>query len=339
MFYSLARSALFKLSSETAHDFSMNAIDVLGLLPNKTWLNHAVYAPKHVMGLEFANSVGLSAGLDKNADHILGLAQLGFGFIEVGTVTPKPQPGNPMPRLFRLKSQRAIINRMGFNNKGVDHLVQRVQHARKQGYRGIIGINIGKNLTTPVEEATADYLICYEKVYAHADYVVVNISSPNTPGLRQLQFGAALDELLTTLKSEQYKLAERHGRYVPLVLKIAPDLEPNEIQQLAAQFLAHEIDGVIATNTTAGREGVEQHPVSTEAGGLSGKPLTAKSDQVIKSLSKALDGRIPIIGVGGIHSAQDARNKIAAGASLVQVYTGFIYEGPGLIRDAAKALA
>lgn len=336
MLYSLARSALFQLPTETSHDLSMKAIDLMATAKVSPCLYPKVRAPKQVMGIEFPNSVGLAAGLDKNGDHILGMDALGFGFVEIGTVTPRAQDGNPLPRLFRLPQQQAIINRMGFNNKGVDHLVSQVVKSR---FKGVLGINIGKNLTTPVEKAEDDYLYCLERVYPHATYIVVNVSSPNTPGLRTLQFGDSLAQLLSALKDKHSQLATEHGVRIPLVIKIAPDLADEEIEMIAKQFLEFEIDGVIATNTTAGRTGVEQNPLAKEAGGLSGAPLCSLSTQVIGKLHTALDGQIPIIGVGGISSAADARAKIAAGASLVQIYSGFIYQGPGLIRRAAKALA
>ena len=336
MLYSLARSALFKMPTETSHDFSLNAIDILSATKIGPCLYPMVKAPKKVMGIEFPNSVGLAAGLDKNGDHIDGLAGLGFGFIEIGTITPRAQEGNPLPRLFRLPKEEAIINRMGFNNKGVDHLVRQVTRSK---FDGVLGINIGKNLSTPVEKAQDDYLHCLEKVYPHATYITVNVSSPNTPGLRTLQFGDSLAELLSALKNRHSALKTEHGKYIPLVIKIAPDLEDDEIAMIAKQFIEFEIDGVIATNTTSTRRGVEANPLAAEAGGLSGKPMCQLSTEVIRKLSGALEGKLPIIGVGGITSAGDAQAKIDAGASLVQVYSGFIYKGPGLIRSAAKKLA
>jgi dihydroorotate dehydrogenase len=285
--------------------------------------------------LQFANPVGLAAGLDKNADCVDALGALGFGFVEVGTVTPKPQDGNAKPRLFRLTRERAIINRMGFNNKGVDHLVERLKQRR---YRGIVGVNIGKNLTTKVEDAVNDYLVCLRKVYCFADYIVVNLSSPNTPGLRSLQFGEQLEALLTTLQRERSVLAAQHGRDVPLLLKIAPDLSADEVAGIAATVLKCGIAGVIATNTTLGRTGVETSAYAKEAGGLSGAPLTAASTLVLQQLTTALGGKVPVIGVGGVMQGEDAVAKMAAGAVLVQVYSGFIYRGPALLRETVEAL-
>jgi len=292
--------------------------------------------PVEVMGVNFPNSVGLAAGLDKNGDHIDALGTLGFGAIEIGTVTPRPQPGNPKPRLFRLKESKAIINRMGFNNKGVDHLVANVKRTK---YSGPIGINIGKNFDTPVEDATKDYLKGLRAVYAHADYITVNVSSPNTPGLRTLQFGDSLNYLLDDIKEEQKKLAAEHGRYVPIAIKIAPDMTEEEIKMVAISLKQREIDAVIAGNTTLDRDLVQSSPYASEAGGLSGAPLTCKSTDVIKLLNTELSGALPIIGVGGIMSGQQAKEKIDAGASLVQIYTGFIYEGPSLIKSCVEAIA
>jgi dihydroorotate dehydrogenase len=287
------------------------------------------------MGLSFPNPVGLAAGLDKNGDCINGLAALGFGFIEIGTITPRPQPGNPRPRLFRLPEAKAIINRMGFNNHGVDVLVANVERAN---FNGVLGINIGKNADTPIEKAADDYLICLRKVYAHASYVTVNISSPNTKNLRQLQSGDELDALLTQLKSEQDNLAQQHGKYVPLTLKIAPDLDTEQIKQIASLLIKHRIDGVIATNTTLSRDGVEGLVHGNEMGGLSGTPVKDKSTAVIRALSTELGGALPIIGVGGILSGADAVEKMHAGASLVQIYSGLIYRGQSLVTEAAGAI-
>lgn len=292
-------------------------------------------APRTVMGITFPNPVGLAAGLDKNGDYIDALAALGFGFIEVGTVTPRPQPGNPRPRLFRLPQARAIINRMGFNNEGVDHLLANVRRAR---YRGILGVNIGKNFDTPVERAVDDYVIGLRKVYAHASYVAVNISSPNTPNLRHLQEHDALLALLQALKAEQHDLARQHGKYVPLAVKIAPDLAAEAVADIAAIIRDQRVDAVIATNTTLARDGVAHLPNGNETGGLSGAPLTQRATVVVRQLHEILRDDVPIIAVGGIMSAADAVAKIRAGASLVQLYSGFIYGGPGLIREAAEAL-
>ncbi|SFU40063.1 quinone-dependent dihydroorotate dehydrogenase [Halomonas korlensis] len=334
--YSLARSILFRLDAETAHGLTLSTLDVaarLGLV--KRLAGKAVEDPTTLMGLRFANRVGLAAGLDKNADHLDALGALGFGFVEVGTVTPQPQEGNPRPRLFRLPEQGAIINRMGFNNAGVDHLVARVKASR---FAGVVGINIGKNLTTPVEQAVDDYLICLRKVHAHADYVAVNISSPNTPGLRNLQFGEHLDSLLGTLRSEADQLDQDAGRRVPLAVKIAPDMTVDEAGMVARSLRQHGIDAVIATNTTVSRPLVAGLPHADEAGGLSGRPLLEISNSMIHELRRLLPD-MPIIGVGGIDSGQAAVAKLAAGADLVQLYSGFIYRGPGLVTECARALA
>lgn len=291
--------------------------------------------PRDVMGLTFSNPVGLAAGLDKNGDCIDGLAALGFGFIEIGTITPLPQSGNPKPRLFRLPEANAIINRMGFNNDGVDKLIANVKRAK---YQGILGINIGKNAVTPIENAADDYLTCLRKVYPYASYITVNISSPNTKNLRQLQDEEALTRLLSALKGEQQKLADAHGKYVPIALKIAPDMESDQLKQIAALLMQHQIDAVIATNTTLSRVGVEGMPHGEEAGGLSGAPVREKSTEVIRQLSAELQGALPIIGAGGILNGADAAEKINAGASLVQFYSGMIYRGPALIGEACAAI-
>ena len=333
--YPLLRPLLFSLDPETAHHATLEALKTAykcGLLFSK----HPVSKPRTVMGLTFPNPVGLAAGLDKNGECIDALAALGFGFIEVGTVTPRPQPGNPKPRMFRLPGANAIINRMGFNNLGVDTLVENVKRTK---FRGILGINIGKNFDTPVEKAASDYLIGLRKVYTHASYVAINISSPNTKNLRQLQGGDELDSLLEQLKAEQENLAKLHGKYVPLAVKIAPDLEAEQIQQIAELLVRHRIDGVIATNTTLSRVGVENLPHGSEAGGLSGAPVREKSTAVIRQLAAALNGALPIIGVGGILSGADAAEKIQAGAALVQIYSGMVYRGPDLVGEAISALA
>ncbi len=293
-------------------------------------------SPRKVMGLAFPNPVGLAAGLDKNGAYIDALAALGFGFIEVGTVTPRPQPGNPAPRMFRLMRARAIINRLGFNNAGVEALVTNVSRAH---YRGVLGINIGKNFDTPLERAGDDYLFCMRKVYRAASYITVNISSPNTANLRQLQQAEELDRLLGTLTRERRKLAEQHGKSVPLAVKIAPDLTQADIAAMAALFIGHGIDAVIATNTTVSREGVHGLPEADQAGGLSGAPLTARATEIVRQFAAALAGRLPVIAAGGIMSGADAREKMAAGASLVQLYSGLIYEGPMLVGKIAQALA
>jgi len=334
--YRLFRPALFRLDPEIAHHLTLaglNAAYSLGL--SRIVSPRPPDDPRTVMGLNFPNPVGLAAGLDKNGDCINGLAALGFGFIEIGTVTPLPQPGNPKPRLFRLPQANAIINRMGFNNHGVNKLIENVRHAK---YQGILGINIGKNAATPIEKAADDYLICVRKVYAFASYIIVNISSPNTRNLRQLQDEDALNDLLIQLKAEQQKLADTHGKYVPIALKIAPDLETEQIVQIARLLVQHRIDGVIATNTTLSREGVANLPHGTETGGLSGSPVRDKSTAVIRQLAAELKGALPIIGVGGILSGADAAEKITAGASLVQIYSGLVYRGPALISEACAAI-
>ncbi|TNC82888.1 MAG: quinone-dependent dihydroorotate dehydrogenase [Oleiphilus sp.] len=336
MSYSLLRSLLFKLSPETSHDLSlewMSAADRLGLL--KPFTSPVADMPVEVMGITFPNPVGLAAGLDKNADHVGALGRFGFGSVEVGTVTPRPQPGNPKPRLFRLEKQNAIINRMGFNNKGLEHLLASV---RRANYPGIIGINIGKNFDTPVENANDDYIACLKAVYPHASYVTVNVSSPNTPGLRSLQFGEALDTLLNAVKEEQGRLSQAHGRYVPVAIKVAPDMNEEEVKTVAAALLAHEIDGLISGNTTLDRRLVQDSEFADEAGGLSGGPLTDRSCEVIRQFKSELGEQIPIIGVGGIMTGEDALDKIRAGAKLVQLYTGFIYAGPRLVRDCVEAI-
>ena len=331
MLYRLARSAIFKLDAEKAHDLAIqNFSRFTGTPLDLFYRQHVPERPVEVMGIKFKNPVGLAAGLDKNGECIEAFGAMGFGFVEVGTVTPRPQPGNDKPRLFRVIPAEGIINRFGFNNLGVDNLVENVKKAK---YDGVIGINIGKNKDTPIEKGAEDYLICMEKVYEHAGYITVNISSPNTPGLRTLQYGEMLDDLLAQLKEKQKELAEKHGKYVPLTLKIAPDLEDHEIKQIAESLIKNNIDGVIATNTTLDRSLVKDMPHCDEAGGLSGRPLQNRSTEVIRMLAEELDGALPIIGVGGIDSAVSAREKMAAGASLVQIYSGFIYHGPKLVKD------
>jgi len=337
MLYKILRPIFFALDPETAHELglkSLNLADNLGLL--KLYSSDIASKPIEVMGLNFPSRVGLAAGLDKNGDYFPALASLGFGFVEIGTITPRPQPGNPKPRLFRIPEKQVIINRMGFNNKGVDHLVERVKLSR---FNGVLGINIGKNFDTPNENAVDDYLICLNKVYEHADYITINISSPNTKGLRDLQQEDAIRNLLQTLKYRQKELVEIHKKYVPLVVKIAPDLSDEEIAGIAQQLLEVEIDGVIATNTTLSREAVEGYTHANEAGGLSGEPLLTQSTHVVAGLNKALNGKIPIIAAGGIMSAEDAQEKLNAGASLVQVYSGLIYKGPELIKHIKQTLS
>jgi dihydroorotate dehydrogenase len=340
MLYPLLRKVLFSLDAETAHGISMsslafaNAAGLAGLMAKRP-----VACPTRVMGMSFPNPVGLAAGLDKNGDYIDGLAALGFGFIEIGTITPRPQEGNPRPRLFRLPAAQGIINRMGFNNAGVDRLLENVRAAAFPKTGGILGINIGKNATTPIEKAADDYLICLDKVYNDASYITVNISSPNTKNLRELQKDEALDDLLAQLKARQENLAQQHGRYVPMALKIAPDLDDTQITAIADALRRHRIDGVIATNTTLSRDGVEGLPNASETGGLSGAPVFRKSTEVLGKLSAALAGEVAIIGVGGILSGADAIAKVNAGAELVQIYSGFIYRGPDLVHEVATSLA
>ncbi|WP_434984911.1 quinone-dependent dihydroorotate dehydrogenase [Vreelandella zhaodongensis] len=333
--YNLARSLLFRFDPETSHGLALNALDALHRVGGvQRVYGKPVSDPVELMGLRFSNRVGLAAGLDKNADHLDALGALGFGFVEVGTVTPKAQPGNPKPRLFRLAGHDAIINRFGFNNKGVEHLVAQV---KKRHYGGVVGINIGKNLTTSVESALDDYLLCLDAVHSVADYIAVNISSPNTPGLRTLQFGEQLDELLGPIRSRSQVLDAELGRKVPLLVKIAPDMSEEEVALVAGSIARNALDGVIATNTTVSREAVKSDPQSEEAGGLSGKPVFEASNRVIRLLRTQLP-TLPIIGVGGIDSGEAASAKIAAGADLVQLYSGLIYQGPGLVKTCAEAL-
>ncbi len=325
--YALARPLLFSLDPETAHRVTLQ---LAGFLPYAA----VPPCPVRALGLQFPNPVGLAAGLDKNAEHIDALAKLGFGFIEVGTVTPRPQAGNPRPRLFRLPQAQALINRLGFNNVGVDAFLRNVVRSR---YRGILGINIGRNADTPPERAADDYEMCLDKVYSHASYVTINISSPNTRGLRDLQQKDQVENLLARLSTRRERLAKRHGKHVPLVLKVAPDLVPGQVSGIANAVRRHGIEGVIATNTSVSREGVEGLPHANEAGGLSGKPLRERATRVLKLLESELRNEATLIGAGGIFTQSDAREKIAAGASLVQLYTGLIYRGPGLVAECVSA--
>ena len=345
--YALARPFLFGLDPEAAHDLTMGSIARTQCTPLAWAYTQArVSDPVTVAGLQFPNRVGLAAGLDKNARCIDGLGAMGFGFVEVGTVTPLAQPGNPKPRMFRLPQQNALINRLGFNNGGLDAFVANVKksqfHSKLSNKyldsRMILGLNIGKNAATPIENATSDYLTCLTGVYPYADYITVNISSPNTKNLRALQSDAALDGLLGALAARRAELADQHTKYKPIFLKIAPDLDAEQIKVIAATLKHHKIDGVIATNTTLSREAVKGLPHADEAGGLSGAPVLEASNEVIRQLRKALGKAYPIIGVGGVITAQDAVSKIKAGADLVQIYTGLIYSGPALVKDAAKAL-
>lgn len=334
--YQLAQTALFQLDAELSHDLTM------WFLKNSQHnFMRSIYAqnlsqkPVEVLGLKFPNPVGLAAGLDKNGECIDAFGTMGFGFVEVGTVTPKPQVGNDKPRLFRIKDANGIINRMGFNNKGVDYLVEKVKRSE---FQGVLGINIGKNKVTPEENALDDYLHCLEKVYEHASYITVNISSPNTPGLRNLQYGEALDNLLIGLKAGQTRLTDQHGKKVPLLVKIAPDLTSEEIVSIADSLRRAEIEGVIATNTTIARDSIEGLRHAKEIGGLSGGPLQDKSLQVTKELVTALQGELPVISVGGIDSAESAQARLDAGASLVQIYSSLIYQGPELVKDIVEGL-
>ncbi len=334
--YSLAKPLLFQLDAEFAHDLALKSLkfsEKLGLL--SLYPQSPKCTPRQVMGITFPNAVGLAAGLDKNGAVINGMAKLGFGFIEIGTVTPRAQPGNAKPRLFRVTEAQGIINRFGFNNLGVDNLVENVKAAK---YKGVLGINIGKNFDTPNDKAVNDYIICMQKVYAHASYITVNISSPNTKNLRDLQVAEALSGLLARLKLEQATLAQKHGKYVPMTLKIAPDLTQDQVIEIADLLMQHQIDGVIATNTTLSRDAVKGMQNAEETGGLSGAPVKNQSTIVIQQLAKQLQNALPIIGEGGILTGADAQEKIAAGASLVQVYSGLIYQGPKLVHDICKTL-
>jgi dihydroorotate dehydrogenase len=340
LLYSLIRPALFAMDPENAHHLTLpalqrvNKLGMGGLLAKKP-----AEDARTVMGVRFPNPVGLAAGLDKDGAYIDGLAAIGFGSIEIGTVTPRAQAGNPKPRMFRLPQADAIINRMGFNNGGVDAFVKNVQASRfYQDKQGVLGLNIGKNADTPIERAAEDYLHCLTKVYPYASYVTVNISSPNTKNLRQLQGATELDALLLQLKEAQQKLADEHKRYVPIALKIAPDIDAEQIKTIGEALLRHKIDGVIATNTTITRDAVQGLPHAEETGGLSGKPVFELSNRVIRALKAELGNEIPIIGVGGIFSGADAVAKMQSGAALVQVYSGLIYQGPALVKDCADAL-
>ena len=332
--YSLIKPLLFQFDAEKAHHLTLDNLQRahrFGLLSH--FGNKVMPCPSTLMGLALKNPVGLAAGLDKNGEYIDALAALGFGFIEIGTITPRPQDGNPKPRLFRLPEHQAIINRMGFNNHGVDALIANVKRAK---FQGVLGINIGKNATTPIENAVDDYLTCLTKVYDHASYITVNISSPNTKNLRALQSEDELSKLLGTLKEEQARLQQQRGRYVPMAVKIAPDLNLEEIEAIAQVVTQVEMDGVIATNTTIDKSSLGNHPLAGEAGGLSGLPVRAQSEYVLQHLVYALKGKLPVIGVGGIVAGQDAATKKRLGASAVQVYSGMIYQGPSLIADCVR---
>lgn len=331
MYYPLVRKALFQLDPERAHELTLRQLTRISGTPLTAFIRQSLpFKPVSCMGLTFKNPLGLAAGLDKNGECIDAFGAMGFGSIEIGTVTPRAQPGNDKPRMFRIVEAEGIINRMGFNNLGVDYLVENVKQAH---YDGILGINIGKNKDTPVEQGKEDYLICMDKIYPYAGYIAINISSPNTPGLRSLQYGEALDDLLSAIKSRQSELQQRHHKYVPVAVKIAPDLSEEELIQVADSLQRHNIDGVIATNTTLDRSLIKGLKHCDEAGGLSGRPVQLRSTEIIRRLATELNGRIPIIGVGGIDSLVSAREKMAAGASLIQIYSGFIYKGPPLIKE------
>ncbi len=333
-FYSLAKPLLFCLDSEKAHHFTLNFLEKLnrwGLLRDGS----IAAKPQEVMGLTFPNSVGLAGGFVKTMAHVDAMAALGFGFIEMGTLTPEPQSGNPKPRLFRLKKESSLINRMGFPNPGIE---AGLAGHDKLKYKGILGVNIGKNSATPLQRAVDDYQICLKRAYSIADYITINVSSPNTQGLRQLQSFDALSDLLLALKKTQAQLTHQQDRYVPLIVKIAPDLSHEEITNMVQVFIQHNIDGVIATNTSVSREGVKNNPLSQEQGGLSGRALKPLSDHVLDILQEHLQGNIPIIACGGVQSVQDAQDKLRRGASLIQVYTGLVYQGPGLVKDLVKKM-
>lgn len=337
--YALARPFLFGLDPETAHELTMQSLARLQGTPLEwAYCNAMVDDPIELAGLKFPNRVGLAAGLDKNARCIDGLGAMGFGFVEVGTVTPKAQPGNPKPRMFRLPQANALINRLGFNNDGLEAFIANVRRSSFREKGRILGLNIGKNAATPIEHATGDYLACMDGVYPHADYVTVNISSPNTSNLRSLQDDEALDGLLAAIAHRRESLAKLHGRRVPLFVKIAPDLDAPQVEAIATALRRHGMDGVVATNTTTSREAVRGLPHEQEAGGLSGSPVLEASNVVIARLRASLGKSFPIIGVGGIMSAEDAKSKISAGADVVQIYTGLVYRGPDLVSQSARAL-
>lgn len=334
--YAAARGLLFKLDAERAHELALDAFRRFPRLATAPFASARVDDPVELLGLRFANRVGLAAGLDKNGECLAAWAQLGFGFVEIGTVTPRPQPGNPRPRMFRLPQQQALINRLGFNNKGVDHLLARVAES---DFRGVLGINIGKNFDTPIENAADDYLICLRKVYRAASYITVNVSSPNTKNLRDLQDEARLRELLLKLREAADTLAQQHGKRTPLLLKIAPDVGEAQLDGIAVAVRECRLDGLIATNTTITRPGLENEALASETGGLSGAPLRPLADRTLAALRARVGTDFPLIGVGGITDAASARGKRAAGADLVQIYSGFIYHGPALVAACAQALA
>ncbi|MFM2343988.1 MAG: dihydroorotate dehydrogenase [Pseudomonadota bacterium] len=336
--YNILKPLLFKLDAEVSHNLTLkslkilNCLGLLKLIANVSNIN--TNQSKQVLGIHFKNKIGLAAGLDKNGDYIDVLGNLGFGFIEIGTVTPKPQGGNPKPRLWRIQDKNSIINKMGFNNKGVDYLVNNVKKSQWVKHGGVIGINIGKNASTSIEDANSDYLICLEKVYNYASYITVNISSPNTSGLRNLQSGDAFSALLKCIKEKQNDLSKIHSKYVPIFIKIAPDLSEQDVKFIADSLIGYKIDGVIATNTTIDKSMLPEH--QRFEGGLSGNLVKNQSNYILEILAREINGKIPIIGVGGIESSQDANHKIKLGASLVQVYSGLIYQGPSLVKDCIQ---
>lgn len=335
MLFDLAKKFMFSQDAEWSHNFALNNLRRFANTPlSMIWKQQVQNKPVDILGLTFPNPVGLAAGLDKNGECIDAFGQMGFGFVEIGTITPVGQPGNPKPRIFRIPEQNAIINRMGFNNHGVDNLIENVKNAN---YKGILGINIGKNKDTPNEEGHLDYVKCMQKVYEHADYITVNISSPNTPGLRDLQFGDSLTLLLSSVKEQQTELEKQHKKYVPVLVKIAPDMDEVAIEQVVECIVKEGMDGVIATNTTLSRDAVKGLEHADEAGGLSGNPVTDMSTEVIRKI-RQINKDIPIIGVGGINSAATAKEKLDAGANLVQIYTNFIYQGPKLIKDIVDGI-
>lgn len=335
MLFDLAKKFMFTQDAEWSHNFALTNLRRFANTPlSMIWKQKVQDKPVDILGLTFPNPVGLAAGLDKNGECIDAFGQMGFGFVEIGTITPVGQPGNPRPRIFRIPERNAIINRMGFNNHGVDNLIENVKKAH---YKGILGINIGKNKDTPNEEGHLDYVKCMQRVYEYADYITVNISSPNTPGLRDLQFGDSLTLLLSSVKEQQTELKSKHGKYVPVLVKIAPDMDEVAIEQVVDCIVAEGMDGIIATNTTLSRDAVNGLEHSEEAGGLSGDPVTDMSTEVIKKI-REINKDIPIIGVGGINSADTAKEKLDAGANLIQIYTSFIYQGPKLIKDIVDGI-
>ncbi len=337
--YKLLRSLLFCLPAEASHNFALRAMKLgnkIGVSPLLAANTRGIAQPKNIMGIDFPHVLGLAAGLDKNADYVDALFAMGFAFVEVGTLTPRPQSGNPKPRMYRLTSERAIINRLGFNNKGIAYACERISELEKPG---VVGINIGKNFDTAVSQANQDYIECLQCCYSLADYVSINISSPNTPGLRSLQFGDELNSLLDALKEEQAKLRKEYDRYTPIAVKLAPDLSPEEIESCCQSLISREMDAIIATNTTLDRSLVSSHIHAGQAGGLSGAPLSNLSCSVLKQIKAQVGEKMPIIGVGGIMSAQQAQQRLDAGADLLQIYTGFVYEGPVLIQQILSSLA